>query len=84
LSCLKTQLHIREGREGQIGIHQLLLLVGRQVDLQVLAGPDETILCKAPEIAMASHEAAHQAVLKLLEAPSLRKLRSLAREKLLA
>jgi len=33
---------------------------------------------------VAPHEAAHQAVLKLLEAPSLRKLRAVVREQLLA
>jgi hypothetical protein len=39
-----------------------------------------SIFSEAPEIAMASHEATHQAVLELLEAPGLRKLVALARE----
>jgi len=55
----------------QIGVHQLLLLVGRKVELEILAGPDEAVLSEAPEVAMATHKAAHEAVVKLLYPPDL-------------
>src|SRR5205823_12387818 len=49
-----------------------------------LAGPDEAVFGQTPEVAMASHEAAHQAVLELLDAPRLRELGAFAGEQLLA
>src|SRR5215813_7468929 len=59
LKGLKTGFYIREGCETQIGAHQLLFLVGREVNHQALAGPDETIFSESPEVAMAPHEAPH-------------------------
>jgi hypothetical protein len=44
LERLETRLYVREGRKTHLGVHQLLLPVGRQVDLEALAGPDETNL----------------------------------------
>src|SRR5262249_50830527 len=66
LERLKSWLYVWEGRETQIGVHQLLFFVGRQLELQVFTRPNKTIFRETPEVAVAPHEAAHQAVLKLL------------------
>jgi hypothetical protein len=55
-----------------------------QVKLKILGRPSQPVLGQAPEIAVAAHQAAHQAVLQLLRAPYLCQLIAFAGIKLLA
>src|SRR5262249_45845051 len=82
LERLEARLDIRESCEPQISVHQLLFLVGRKIELLVLARPDEAVFGETPEVTMPPHQTAHEAVLKLLHAPDLRDLVAFALEQL--
>ncbi len=65
LELLKPRLHVRERGQRQVRPHQALALLGGQVELQAACRVGEAVLGDLPEILIAVHHAAQQAVLQL-------------------
>src|SRR5262249_440293 len=58
--------------------------VSCQIEIEILCGKDHSVLRQTPEVTMAAHQTAHQAVLQLLRPPDLRELITFAGKQLLA
>src|SRR6516165_8046778 len=71
------------GRKLQVGLHQPLATLSRQIDLQGLRGIDERVFRHLPEICVTLSDRAQPHVFKLADAPGLAQHTALARKKLL-
>jgi hypothetical protein len=83
LQRLQAGFHVGKGREAQVGLHEALALLGREIEREALRRVDEAILGELPEVLVAAHEAAEQAVLELLHPPELGQSISLPGKELL-